>query len=327
MMITVAMATVTTTSVVMTTTKKKNTAASVAAHPAVAVRPAALRHPKKKSKKNKERKHQKERRSESLESDRYPVEKSKKKKKKDKKTPSEYASDDERRSVTKLSKHSRGDKEEKSKVLYDPVDMDISEEDDDKQKHKQRSPSPVPPPQSRPRLYSDEELVTSPAQQNQPRLVPYHEETRVIRQSPQNSDKDGRRSKRRFEDMDSFRDRRAAEMMQDKRPRPEDGGYEQKMSSSFNGGMREAERAAGGMAPDKLILIKDKKEEIERAYRQDCETFAAVTKMLVSKDPELDDRLQKCLRDNLKDIGQRCILELKDSIESIRAQGTGSMIV
>jgi hypothetical protein len=45
--------------------------------------------------------------------------------------------------------------------------------------------------------------------------------------------------------------------------------------------MRDAERGALGLAPDKLMLIKDKKEEIERAYCQDCETFAAVTKMLV----------------------------------------------
>jgi hypothetical protein len=71
------------------------------------------------------------RRSESAESDRYPVEKSKKKKKKDKK---EYPSDDERRSVSK-SKHTRADKEEK-KAAYDPVDMDISDDNDDKRKQR-----------------------------------------------------------------------------------------------------------------------------------------------------------------------------------------------
>ncbi|ELT95611.1 hypothetical protein CAPTEDRAFT_226845 [Capitella teleta] len=283
---------------------------------------------KKKKSKSPKRKHRHSsvsRRSESIESDRYPVEKSKKKKKKDKKDHA--PSDDERRSISK--KHSRGgDKDEKVKPLYDPVDMDISEDDD---KHKQRSPSPkAPVPQSRPRLYSDE-VVDYPASPVQQRGVSYPEETRVVKQEARMMDGKGdnnpRRSKRRFEDMDTFRDRCAAEMAAEKRVRPEDAGFEQKMSSSFNGGMRDSDRGTLGLAPDKLMLVKDKKEEIERAYRQDCETFAAVTKMLVSKDPTLEDQLQRCLRDNLKEIGQRCILELKDSIEQIKSQSTGSMIV
>jgi hypothetical protein len=48
---------------------------------------------------------------------------------------------------------------------------------------------------------------------------------------------------------------------------------------------------------------------------------------LCSKDPGLEDRLQHCLRDNLKDIGQRCILELKESIEQMKSQATERMIV
>lgn len=51
--------------------------------------------------------------------------------------------------------------------------------------------------------------------------------------------------------------------------------------AAFNGGMREIERGALGLPPDKLVLVRDKKEDIEKAYRQDCETFAAVTKMLI----------------------------------------------
>lgn len=36
-----------------------------------------------------------------------------------------------------------------------------------------------------------------------------------------------------------------------------------------------------GMSSAKLALVKQKKEEIEQSYKQDCETFAAVVKMLI----------------------------------------------
>lgn len=39
-----------------------------------------------------------------------------------------------------------------------------------------------------------------------------------------------------------------------------------------------------------------------------------------SKDPGIEDRIQLSLRENLKDIGQRCIQELRDYIEKLRTE-------
>ncbi|ESN96748.1 hypothetical protein HELRODRAFT_68212, partial [Helobdella robusta] len=55
-----------------------------------------------------------------------------------------------------------------------------------------------------------------------------------------------------------------------------------------------------------------------KAYRQDCETFATVTKLLISKDPLLEERIQKSLRENLRDIGHRCVQELREFVDHIK---------
>ncbi|XP_064633094.1 periphilin-1-like isoform X2 [Lineus longissimus] len=73
-----------------------------------------------------------------------------------------------------------------------------------------------------------------------------------------------------------------------------------------------------GLGPDKISQIREKKEEIEQAYKQDCETFATVVKMLISKEPSLEDAIQPSLRQNLRDIGARCIQELQDYIDQVR---------
>lgn len=39
-----------------------------------------------------------------------------------------------------------------------------------------------------------------------------------------------------------------------------------------------------------------------------------------SKDPGLEERIQLSLRENLKEIGQRCIQELRDFIEKLRTE-------
>jgi hypothetical protein len=75
-----------------------------------------------------------------------------------------------------------------------------------------------------------------------------------------------------------------------------------------------------GLTSDKMALVREKKDDIEKAYRQDCETFATVTKMLINKDPGLEDRIQFSLRENLKDIGKRCIHELRSFIDGLRAE-------
>ncbi|XP_070611666.1 periphilin-1 isoform X15 [Erythrolamprus reginae] len=60
--------------------------------------------------------------------------------------------------------------------------------------------------------------------------------------------------------------------------------------------------------------IAQKTKEIEQVYRQDCETFGAVVKMLIEKDPALEKPVQFSLRQNLHEIGERCVEELKHFI-------------
>ncbi|XP_069325802.1 periphilin-1-like isoform X2 [Eulemur rufifrons] len=60
--------------------------------------------------------------------------------------------------------------------------------------------------------------------------------------------------------------------------------------------------------------IASKTKEIEQVYRQDCETFGTVVKMLTEKDPSLEKSIQFALRQNLHEIGERCVEELKHFI-------------
>ncbi|XP_043090129.1 uncharacterized protein LOC122340943 isoform X4 [Puntigrus tetrazona] len=49
-------------------------------------------------------------------------------------------------------------------------------------------------------------------------------------------------------------------------------------------------------------------------YRQDCDIFGMVVKMLVAKDPSLEKPIQLSLRENLRDIGMRCIKAMEQFI-------------
>ncbi|XP_078273591.1 periphilin-1 [Rhinoraja longicauda] len=60
--------------------------------------------------------------------------------------------------------------------------------------------------------------------------------------------------------------------------------------------------------------IAEKTKEIEEVYRQDCETFGMVVQMLIDKDPSLENTTQFALRENLREIGERCIEELRTFI-------------
>ncbi|XP_012692817.2 periphilin-1-like isoform X2 [Clupea harengus] len=57
--------------------------------------------------------------------------------------------------------------------------------------------------------------------------------------------------------------------------------------------------------------IAAKALEIEKLYRQDCETFGTVVKMLVSKEPGLEKQLQGPLKDSLVEIRERCLEGLR----------------
>ncbi|XP_071589690.1 periphilin-1 isoform X4 [Heliangelus exortis] len=69
-----------------------------------------------------------------------------------------------------------------------------------------------------------------------------------------------------------------------------------------------------GQVLDRSKAIATKTKEIEQVYRQDCETFGMVVKMLIDKDPSLEKSIQFALRQNLHEIGERCIEELKHFI-------------
>ncbi|XP_049617443.1 periphilin-1 isoform X1 [Syngnathus scovelli] len=65
------------------------------------------------------------------------------------------------------------------------------------------------------------------------------------------------------------------------------------------------------------LAIATKAQEIEKVYRQDCETFGTVVKMLVAKDPNLEKQLQVPLRENLGEIRERCLEDLKQFISQL----------
>ncbi|XP_028602240.2 periphilin-1 isoform X13 [Podarcis muralis] len=104
---------------------------------------------------------------------------------------------------------------------------------------------------------------------------------------------------------------------------PEISDYEAASSEPL---YAERHEETGASIPDNNELFEDsphvsrskaiaaKTKEIEQVYRQDCETFGAVVKMLIEKDPALEKPIQFSLRQNLHEIGERCIEELKHFI-------------
>lgn len=63
--------------------------------------------------------------------------------------------------------------------------------------------------------------------------------------------------------------------------------------------------------------IKAKALEIEKDFRQDCETFRTVVKMLVEKEPSLDYLLQAPMDKNLEELKGRCLDSLKQFIKEL----------
>nr|XP_044999655.1 periphilin-1-like isoform X2 [Jaculus jaculus] len=80
---------------------------------------------------------------------------------------------------------------------------------------------------------------------------------------------------------------------------------------------KELSEAASKWAAEKLEKSDENNlpeiSEFE-VYRQDCETFGMVVKMLIEKDPSLEKSIQFALRQNLHEIGERCVEELKHFI-------------
>uniref|UniRef100_A0A3P9L8J6 Periphilin-1 C-terminal domain-containing protein n=1 Tax=Oryzias latipes TaxID=8090 RepID=A0A3P9L8J6_ORYLA len=67
----------------------------------------------------------------------------------------------------------------------------------------------------------------------------------------------------------------------------------------------------------RLEAIKAKAVEIEKHYKQDCETFRTVVKMLIDKEPRLENSLEAPLAKNLVEIKQHCLDALKGFISEL----------
>uniref|UniRef100_A0A8C6SMW1 Periphilin 1 n=1 Tax=Neogobius melanostomus TaxID=47308 RepID=A0A8C6SMW1_9GOBI len=79
----------------------------------------------------------------------------------------------------------------------------------------------------------------------------------------------------------------------------------------------EIQKSTESFQERRATAIAAKAQEIEKVYRQDCETFGMVVKMLVAKDPNLEKQLQVPLRENLGEIRERCLEDLKQFINEL----------
>lgn len=81
--------------------------------------------------------------------------------------------------------------------------------------------------------------------------------------------------------------------------------------------VEENQKSTENLQERRALAIAAKAQEIEKVYRQDCETFGMVVKMLVAKDPNLEKQLQVPLRENLGEIRERCLEDLKHFINEL----------
>lgn len=81
--------------------------------------------------------------------------------------------------------------------------------------------------------------------------------------------------------------------------------------------VEESHKSTDDFQERRAQAISAKAREIEMVYRQDCETFGMVVKMLVAKDPNLEKQLQVPLRENLGEIRERCLEDLKHFINEL----------
>ncbi|ELV12182.1 Periphilin-1 [Tupaia chinensis] len=84
-------------------------------------------------------------------------------------------------------------------------------------------------------------------------------------------------------------------------------------------GSKPTEGVKGNPPISRSEAIALKVKEIEQGYRQDCEVFGVVVKKLIEKEPGLEKPVQFSLRQNLQEIGERYIEELKHFMEEYDA--------
>nr|XP_057943469.1 periphilin-1-like isoform X2 [Doryrhamphus excisus] len=83
-----------------------------------------------------------------------------------------------------------------------------------------------------------------------------------------------------------------------------------------------------GVKARRSEAIKAKVLDIEKHYRQDCQTFSTVVKMLVTKEPALETLLNGALDANLDEMRGRCLAAIRHYVkeldESLELSGTPS---
>ncbi|XP_026182386.1 periphilin-1 isoform X3 [Mastacembelus armatus] len=95
---------------------------------------------------------------------------------------------------------------------------------------------------------------------------------------------------------------------------PQEGEKEEPLVAPV---VEENQKSTENLQERRALAIAAKAQEIEKVYRQDCETFGMVVKMLVAKDPNLEKQLQVPLRENLGEIRERCLEDLKHFINEL----------
>jgi len=75
---------------------------------------------------------------------------------------------------------------------------------------------------------------------------------------------------------------------------------------------------------DQRMKVRRKQIELRRRYKQDCDAISGVVKLLISKDPTLEDKLHNALQDNLLDCAQRLSIELSELINKVKVESQTS---
>ncbi|XP_055788078.1 uncharacterized protein LOC129861050 isoform X2 [Salvelinus fontinalis] len=104
---------------------------------------------------------------------------------------------------------------------------------------------------------------------------------------------------------------------------------QKKERSHSREGERERERelpSTVSRAAARNRTIQQKRKEIEQVYRQDCDTFGVVVKMLIAKDPSLERPIQSSLQENLREIGLRCVEAMQEFIEDYDTREPSTVI-
>ncbi|VDM95026.1 unnamed protein product [Thelazia callipaeda] len=79
----------------------------------------------------------------------------------------------------------------------------------------------------------------------------------------------------------------------------------------------ERERKLACLPPELLAKYKTKKKQLEGIFKADCETFGVVTKMLIEKDPELEERLRLALAEAIKDMEEAFTRKMDSYIDQL----------